>query len=69
MHPDLAAIVAQGWRVEETTDRRGLPYYRATRGGYVRGAYRPDALREDCEAAPRGVLVQMPLWTEMREAA
>jgi site-specific DNA-methyltransferase (adenine-specific) len=52
MHPDLAAIAAQGWNVEETTDRRGLTYYEARRGGYERGAYTPAMLRELCEAAP-----------------
>jgi hypothetical protein len=69
MHPDLAAIAAQGWNVEETTDRRGLTYYEARRGGYERGAYTPAMLRELCEAAPRGAVRQVPLWAEMKEAA
>ena len=41
-----ATLAALGWRVSEEADSRGRPYFRAYRGGYVRGAHRLARLAE-----------------------
>jgi len=50
-----ATLAALGWRVSEEADSRGRPYYRAYRGGYVRGAHRLAALVAVVEATQQAV--------------
>ena len=51
-HPDLAAVAAAGWAVETAPGPTGRDYHRAWRGGWQRGSYRPESLREMCEETP-----------------
>jgi len=51
-----ATLAALGWRVSEEADSRGRPYFRAYRGGYVRGAHSLAALVAVVEATQQAII-------------